>query len=165
MAEDTRRTIPLSAHEYEMLDAFLDFHQQTVLYKIEGLSEDELRRSTVPSGISPLSIVKHLSFVHRFWFRAVFAGEAVEFPWSREDPDADWRLEPGDSTESIIARYEDEVARGRAIAGAASLDDTARHPERKHSLRWIMVHMVEEVARHNGHMDILVEQIAGRTGE
>jgi hypothetical protein len=166
MSDDPRRQIPDAADECTMLDAFLEWHQQTVLLKIAGLSESDLRRSIVPSGVTPLGMVKHLAYVHRFWFRIVFVNEpGLPLPWSKDDPDADWRIEPSDTTEAIIALYREEVAQARAISAAASLDAMAQNPLRPRSLRWIMVHMVEEVARHNGHLDIIRELMDGVTGE
>jgi hypothetical protein len=166
MSNDLRRSIPDAADEYTTLDAFLEWHQQTVLLKISGLSETDLRRAIVPSGVTPLGVVKHLGYVHRYWFRNVFVDEpGLSLPWSKADPDADWRIEPSDTTEAIIALYQAEVDQARAICAAASLDDSARNPSRPRNLRWIMVHMIEEIARHNGHLDIIRELIDGVTGE
>lgn len=165
MAEDNRPDPPMAAAPVEMLSAFLDFHRATLLWKIEGLTDEQLRRSMVASGTSLLAIVKHSAFVERWWFRRVFAGEDVEIPWSREDPDADWRLEPTDTVAGIIALYQDETDRSREIVRGASWDDVAAFTPKGHTLGWILTHMVEEVARHNGHADILREQIDGVTGE
>ena len=149
-----------------MLDAFLAFHQQTLLIKIDGLNDEQLRRAIVPSGVSLLGMMKHIAYVHRWWFRAVFAGEQVEFPWTKEDPDADWRVEPHETTQQIVELYREELALARAITQAADdLDALPRMAERPRTLRWILVHMVEECARHNGHADILRELIDGKTGE
>lgn len=165
MSEDTRPDPPKAAPPVEMLSAFLDFHRATLLWKIEGLTDEELRRPMVPSGTNLLGIVKHSAYVERWWFRRVFAGEDVEFPWSEADPDAEWRVEPTDTTEDIIALYRDETARSREIVRGASWDDLAKASSKGHTLGWILTHMVEEVARHNGHADILREQIDGRAGE
>jgi uncharacterized damage-inducible protein DinB len=166
MPEDTRRAIPDAADEYTTLDAFLEWHQQTVLHKISGLSEADLRRSIVPSGVTPLGMVKHLAYVHRYWFRNIFVDEpGLPLPWSKEDPDADWRIELTDTTEAMIALYQAEVDQARAICAAATLDAMARNPNRPRNLRWIMVHMIEEIARHNGHLDIIRELTDGVTGE
>jgi uncharacterized damage-inducible protein DinB len=157
---------PYAASERDMLDAYLLFHQQTLLMKIEGLDDEQLRRSMVPSGLCLLGLVKHLSYVHRWWFRVVFAGEEVFMPWSKEDPDADWRIEPSDTTEQIVALYNAEIALCRAIVQASNdLDAMPKMAGRPQTLRWILVHMVEETARHNGHADILRELIDGKTGE
>ena len=159
-----------------MLGAFLDYHRATLLWKIEGLSDADLRRSIVPSGVTLLGMVKHLAYVERWWFQAVFAGENVAFPWTDADPDADWRVEPGETTAEIIALYKAEVRRSREIVAAGDpdaltprtmgeLDSLARRPDEKKSLRWIITHMIEETARHNGHADILRELTDGATGE
>jgi hypothetical protein len=159
---------PLAAGEFETQDAFLAFLQQTLLLKIDGLSEEDLRRSFVPSGLTLLGLIKHQAYVHRWWFRHVFAGEDVHMPWSKEDPDADWRIEAGETRESVVGLFRAEVEAGRAIARAARMDDMAARPddpERRRNLRWVMAHMVEEVARHCGHADIYRELIDGQTGE
>jgi uncharacterized damage-inducible protein DinB len=165
MAEATRPEPPLAAPPVEMLSSFLDFHRATLLWKIDGLSDEQLRRSMVPSGTCLLGIVKHSAYVERWWFRHVFAGETVEFPWTEADRDADWRIEPTDTTAGIVALYEDETARSREIVSRAAWDDLARATRKDHTLGWILTHMVEEVARHNGQADILREQIDGMTGE
>ena len=161
----TREDPPFVAGERDMLDAFLAFQQQTLLLKIDGLSEADLRRSFVPSGTSFLALVKHLAYVHRWWFRAVFAGEQVDIPWQRGDESGDWRIEANDTVASLVAFYQDEVALARAITRAAQPDDIARHPAIRPTLRWVLTHMVEEVARHNGHADFTRELIDGSTGE
>lgn len=162
---DSRRTVPVAGSELEVLDAQLQRCQETLLMKIEGLSDEDLRRSVVPSGVTLLGMVKHLAYVHRWWFRAVFLGETVEFPWSDADPDGDWRVEADDTTTAIVALYQDETARSHAIIQAAGLDDVAKNSPRGHTLRRIAVHMIQEIARHNGHADILRELIDGKTGE
>jgi hypothetical protein len=86
-------------------------------------------------------------------------------PWSKEDPDADWRIEPTETTEAIVALYQAETARSRDIVRGAGWNDQAMNSPKGHTLGWILTHMVEEVARHNGHADILREQIDGKTGE
>ncbi len=156
---------PLDGTPKATLEAHLERDRATLLWKIDGLSDADLRRSLVPSGITLLGIVKHQAYVERDWFQAVFAGEDVSFPWTDDDPDADWRVEPGESTAEIIALYDAEVARSREIMAGAALDDRSRHPERDHSYAWILCHMIEEVSRHNGHADILRELIDGSTGQ
>lgn len=162
---DLRRTVPMVGSELEVLDAQLQRCQETLLMKIDGLDDEDLRRSVVPSGVTLLGIVKHLAYVHRWWFRAVFLGETVEFAWSEGDPDGDWRIETDDTTAAIVALYQNETARAHAIIQAANLDDIARNSPRGHTLRRITVHMIQEISRHNGHADILRELIDGSTGE
>jgi uncharacterized damage-inducible protein DinB len=168
-APANRHDPPLAAPEPKLLAAFLDYHRATLLWKVSGLSDDDLRRPMTASGVTLLGMVKHIAYVERWWFQAVFAGADVSFPWSDADPDAEWRIEPEDTTASIVALYEAETARSRAIAANADLDtlsqrDNSRSGER-FSLRWIMLHMIEETARHNGHADLMREAIDGATGE
>ncbi len=117
------------------------------------MSDADLRRSRVPSGIGLLGTVKHLAYVEWRWFQAVFAGEDAPFPWTESDSDAHWRIEPVESSEQILALYQAEIARSREIAAAATLEDRARRPCGNHTLAWVLCHMIQEVARHNGHAD------------
>jgi uncharacterized damage-inducible protein DinB len=168
MPEDTRPEPPHVAGEAETLSGFLDFQRATLLWKLEGLDDEQLRRAMVPSGTSLLGIVKHLAYVERGWFQRVWAGQEITVPWTEEDPDADWRIEPDETTADVLALYEGECARSREIvAAAASLDEAVVHPRWKEEVsgRWILAHMLEETARHVGHADILREQLDGATGE
>ena len=169
MTGDNRPEPPSVGGEREILAGFLDFHRATLLWKLEGLDDQQLRRAMVASGTSLLGLVKHLAYVERSWFQGVWAGEEVTFPWTSEDPDADWRIEPDETTGQVLALYDGECDRSRAIvAAASSLDELAQHPRQKDwkmSRRWILIHMIEETARHVGHADILREQLDGATGE
>jgi uncharacterized damage-inducible protein DinB len=154
-----------AAGERELLETFLDFHRATLLQKTDGLDEAGLRQSPVPSGTSLLGMVKHVAYVERWWFQAVFAGDSVDFPWTDEDPDADWRIEADESPADIFALYRGECARNRQISAASALDEVAANSSKGFTLRWILVHMIEETARHNGHADILRELADGTVGE
>lgn len=169
MMEDcAREDPPLAAPEKVMLEAFLNYHRATLLCKVDGVTDEDLRRPGTPSGLTLLGLVKHLADVERSWFREVFAGEDLAHLWSDEDPGRYWRVEPGETSEQILAFYREEVARSREITRGAMLDEVARQPDyqsRGFTLRWIMLHMIEETARHNGHADILREVIDGQTGE
>jgi uncharacterized damage-inducible protein DinB len=168
MTEVERTIPPLTGNERETLGAYLDYQRDTLVWKMEGLSDDDLRRSVVPSGWPLLGLVKHLAYVERWWFQDRFAGEDATYPWTDEDPDADWRIEPEDTTAGILELYRAECDRNRAIVAAAgSLDQVAAHGGRRGpmNLRWIMAHMIEETARHCGHADIARELIDGATGE
>jgi hypothetical protein len=162
---DTSKRIdpPFIGSERELLTAFLDYHRQTVLLKVEGVSDTDLRRMMTSSGLSLLGLIKHLAYVERWWFQGVFAGEDVSFPWTDENPDADFHIESDETTQDIFTLYQTEVKRSREIVSGSSLDDIARRGEP--SLRWILIHMIEETARHNGHADLMRETIDGQTGE
>ena len=165
MSGDHRPEPPFAAPPEEMVSGFLDFLRATLLWKIDGLSDEELRRSMVPSGTSLLGMLKHSAYVERWWFQAVFAGEDAAFPWTDEDPDADWRIEPDETSAAIIALYQGEVERSRAIVAGVNWHDRAKKPGSEQTLGWILTHMVEEVGRHSGHADIFRELIDGQTGE
>ncbi len=162
---DHRPEPPDSAPPVELVSAFLDYLRATMLWKLEGLSEEEATRRAEPSGLSLLGMVKHLAYVERSWFRRVFAGEAVDFPWTEADPDADWRVEPGETIASVVALYEAECARAQAIVAGQEWNAPSAQPDQPRTLGWILTHMVEETARHCGHADLLREGIDGATGE
>ena len=155
-----RRTPFTVAGERETLRAFLDYLRDAMVVKITGLDDDAVRRPLVPSGTSLLGLVKHLTRVETAWFPFAFAGEDVVVPKDE--------LEAGDTVESVVEAYRGAVRRANDILdGAHDLDQCCVHrfvaPERM-SLRWIMVHMIEETGRHAGHADILREQLDGETG-
>jgi uncharacterized damage-inducible protein DinB len=155
------------ADEHEMLGAWLDSQRATIVWKIQGLDDEQLRRMMAPSGLTLLGLVKHLTAVEHGWFVVNYAatGEAHLFE-SADDPDLDFHVQPGETTDEIVAGYERACARSREIySGASSLDSTFEHPRRgTMSLRWLMIHMIEETARHAGHADIMRELIDGSTG-
>jgi hypothetical protein len=158
-------TTPRSGDEKTMLCAMVDYQRGIVLRKVGGLGEDDLRRVMTPTGLTLLGLLKHLIYVERYWFRSVFAGEEVLFPWSDADPDADWHPEPGETAHDLVARFEAEIELSRAITAAADLDAMSAHPGVAVSMRWVLLHMLEELARHLGHADIMREAIDGATGD
>lgn len=154
-----------TASELATYGRYLDSYRGVILWKLEGVSEEDARRPLVGSGTSLLSVVKHLGYVERWWFQAVLAGREVEFPWSTEDPDADFRLEDDDTVESVKAFFEGEWAISRdVLSGLDDPDAAISTGKRRQSVRSILAHMLEEVARHAGHMDIIREQLDGSTG-
>ena len=160
------RDLPREGTEKELLTAFLDYVRETVLRKIEGVDDEDLRRPMVASGTNLLGMVKHLGWVEMGWFQRTFSNREYPVPWSDEDPDADMRVEPDESTADVIDFYNQACEESRGIAAGARLDDHAARPDRSgYTLRWIMLHMIEETSRHNGHIDILREMIDGATGE
>jgi hypothetical protein len=166
MERTSRR--PADSSEKELLGNFLDFHRDTLLWKLEGLDDDQVRRPLTASGLCLLGLVKHLGWIERNWFQRTFLGQELRMPWDGDpaDPDLDFRIEPGETTREVIDFYRAECARSREIVAAADLDEHARRAGRQdRTLRWIVVHMIEETARHNGHADILRELIDGATGE
>lgn len=152
--------------EREQLTVFLDYQRGVMLRKVANLDDALLRTPGTPSDVTLLGILKHLAYVERYWFPSVFSGEDVTFPWTAEDPDADWRAEPEETVEEIAALYRAEIERARAIVAASSLDDTCIDGRgRTNDLRGIMIHMIEETARHLGHADVIREALDGATGD
>lgn len=163
---ETRYGVPVAGNEKEVLTGFLDHYRKTLLEICEGLTEEQLRRPMVPSGTSLLGLVKHLVYVERGWFQESVANEPFEYPFDSDDPDIDFRIEEGETSEEIFDLYRRACERSRRALEEASLDDLIQDPKRSrdYNVRWIAVHMIEETARHVGHADILREQIDGRTG-
>ena len=163
---DTRGHTPPDADEREMLLAFLDKYRETVLVKLDGLNREQLSRRLLPSRTTLLGLVKHLTLVEDWWLGCVLAGgaEPEEDP---DDPDSEWLITDADDPEQVVAAYRAACARSNQIArGVPSLDVHGPGPNRpEKSARWILVHMVDETARHAGHADILRELIDGRTGD
>jgi len=155
----------------ELLVGFLDFYRDAVLRKLDGLSEEELRRSRLPSGWTPLALLKHLAGVERRWFRWGFAGERVDSPWVEDGPDGRWQVGAGETTDDIKALFHAECARSRQIVAAARLEDVARSggrfnpPDHHPALVWILFHVLQEYARHAGHLDVVRELADGTIGE
>jgi hypothetical protein len=155
--------------EREMLGGFLDWYHAVVVNKLAGLTDDQAAAVATPSGLSPLGIVKHLTVVERDWFRFQFAGEDIDLPNVGDDNAPTFDVSPADTVADVVAEYQTENERaGRIVADAPSLDALSARDTgmRGHvSLRWVLVHMIEETARHGGHLDILREAIDGRTGD
>lgn len=169
------RTDPdLQADEWTSLVEFLNYHRATFLSKIAGLDHEQLNRRHAPSELTLASLTKHLALVEDSWFHEDFLGVALPEAWSSapfdQDPDWEFHSAADDDPAGLAALYMAACDRSRAIVGAAESLDTlsARVSEREgkaYSLRWIMLHMIEETARHNGHADFLREAIDGRVGE
>lgn len=169
-APDRERTeTPLVADERTMLQAWLDRHRDTLLWKCAGLTGDQLRtRSVEPSGMSLLGLVRHLTEVERGWFRRAAAGQDLEYVYCSEDnPDGDFDDIADADPEATFAAFRAEIAQADAAVAALPLDHTFRHrwSDDDYNLRWVYLHMLEEYARHNGHADLLRERIDGFTGD
>ena len=162
----TRYGAPVAGAEKEVLAGFLDHYRKTLLAICSGVSDDALRRPMVPSGTSLLGLVKHMAWVERGWFQEGVANENVDYPFTDDDPDADFRIEPDETTEEILDLYRAACERSRQALAEASLEDLLQNPDRSrdYNVRWVVVHMIEETARHAGHADILREMIDGTTG-
>ncbi|MFE1784367.1 DinB family protein [Streptomyces sp. NPDC059506] len=159
---------PLRGGERETLRAFLEYHRATLAMKCDGLSDEELRRRSMPpSTLSLLGLVRHMAEVERAWFRRVINGEDVPLVWSDEgDYQAAYDASSSTRSEAFDA-WRGEVEHARRIEREAeSLDVTGHQPRwgEDVSLRLVMLHLIHEYARHNGHADFLREGIDGTVG-
>jgi hypothetical protein len=154
------------SEERVTLTGFLDWYRSVVEHKVQGLSTETASKVITGTGLSPLGVVAHLAAVEVGWFAETFAGEAVD---PLLDTHGSFKLNGSDSVDSIVDEYRAACARSRSIVEATrSLDVLSVQSDqfRGHvSLRWILIHMLEETARHAGHLDIMREAIDGQTGD
>lgn len=163
---DKRYGTPVAGQEKEVLVGFLDHYRQTVLDICEGLSEEQLRRPMMPSGTSLLGMVKHLAYAEGGWFQEGVGDEPSRFAFDPSDPEAEHRVEEHETSAEIFQLYREACALSRSALEKASLEDMVDRPNRSadYNVRWVVVHMIEETARHAGHADILRELLDGKTG-
>jgi uncharacterized damage-inducible protein DinB len=167
---DERTEPGFTLPEREQLDAWVDYHRATLLWKCAGLTAEQLKeRAVPPSRLSLLGLVRHMVEVERWWFRMHAAAEDVTYEYSVPDPAADIEFPNDADAERDLAPYRSEIETARAAVANLDLDHVvASRGHRKDvrfSLRWIYLHMIEEYARHNGHADLLRERIDGVTGD
>ncbi|MEV0277593.1 DinB family protein [Streptomyces sp. NPDC050610] len=159
---------PLTGGERETLRAYLDFHRATLAMKCDGLGDEELRRQSMPpSTLSPLGLVRNMAEVERVWFRRVINKEDIPCVWSAEG-DFQEAYDASGATRSVaFDAWQTEVEHARRIEREAeSLDITGYQPrwDEHVSLRLVMLHLIHEYARHNGHADFLREGVDGTVG-
>ncbi|MFG2872375.1 DinB family protein [Streptomyces sp. NPDC048338] len=168
MNDHQRVAPPTHADERSTLTAMLQFQRDTLAMKCAGLTPEQLKdRAIAPSGLSLLGLVRHAAEIERGWFRDVLGGESSRSLWTPVGSTdwADFDVDDAD-VEEAFAVWRDECARARAVVDAAeSLDVLGGHDGETYSLRYVLAHMIEEYARHNGHADLLRERIDGETGE
>ncbi len=159
---------PLVGNERIMLRTFLDYHRATLAMKCDGLTDEELRRQSMPpSSLSLLGLIRHMAEVERNWFRRVINGEDIPLVWSEK---GDFQVAYDASTATraeAFGAWQTEIEHSRRIEEAAESLDLVRHNERWDedlSLRLVMLHLIHEYARHNGHADLLREGIDGTVG-
>lgn len=164
---DYARTEPsTTADERASLTGFLDYQRETLAMKCSGLSAEQLRRKAVaPSAISLLGLVRHMAEVERSWFQNDINGEQTKGYWGERPERAEFDVDEADPDEAFRV-WRAACARSREIVDAAeSLDITGHYRDEVFSIRYVLTHMIEEYARHNGHADFLRERIDGSTGE
>jgi uncharacterized damage-inducible protein DinB len=168
-----RTRVPFAADERTTLVAMLDWHRDTLRIKTEGLNTEQLDTTLPPSTMTLGGLLKHMTWVEDWWFGVVFAGRQHAPPFDDVDWKADYDWEwhsasgaPPDELRTLFDRFVE--ASDQVITAAASLDEIgvrrSRKTDEEISLRWILVHMIEEYARHNGHADLIRESIDGTTG-
>jgi uncharacterized damage-inducible protein DinB len=155
-----------TAAEKPTLHASLQRHRDAVRWKVQDLDDERLRRPVTPSGTNLLGLVKHLAAVEYWWFGTTFGRETEPLPFVDEDPDADLRIAPHETTADILAFYDRACAASDRVIDELDPEDTGTggHGDTV-TLRWVLVHMIEETARHAGHMDIARELLDGATGD
>lgn len=168
MISDDRVGPPNFGSERDMLRAFLDFHRATLAMKCQGLTDEELRQKSMPpSTLSLLGLVRHMAEVERTWFRRVINGEDIPLVWSAEG-DFQMAYDASAATrQEAFGAWQAEVEKARRIEREAeSLDVTGYQASwgQDVSLRLVMLHLIHEYARHNGHADFLREGIDGTVG-
>ncbi|KIF69725.1 hypothetical protein HY68_15865 [Streptomyces sp. AcH 505] len=159
------RRVPATGDEKESLYVSLDRHRDAVLWKLDGLDEEQVRRRMTPSGTSLLGLVKHLACNEYGWFCETF-GRGIETLWFDPEAGEDMSVEPDESTSKIVHFYGRSRTEADKVISELALDDvgTSWRGETV-SMRWALIHMIEETARHAGHMDILRELVDGATGD
>ena len=166
---DDRVEPQMAVDEATALNEFLDYYRASLLLKVEGLDDDQARlRSCPPSTLSLLGLVRHMAEVERHWFHRTLSGDdAPPLYYTEDDEDLDMHPPAGATLAEALATLAGEVDFARAAVAASTLDQIGRNQRHGHdvNLRWIMVHMIEEYARHCGHADLLREAVDGTTGD
>jgi uncharacterized damage-inducible protein DinB len=161
--------IPEAFDERSILVQMLHYAQDTAVMKVSGLTEELARTSPLSASplMSPANILNHLRWVERSWVNHDLLGGEDDAPWSDEDPDAEWREGSELPVADVIDLYRAEAARTRALFSEIDLDRVrAGHRVRQPvTARWILQHLIEETARHNGHLDVVRELLDGSTGD
>jgi uncharacterized damage-inducible protein DinB len=167
---------PLAAREAETLMGYLNYHRQTLRMKAEGLDQEQLARTLDPSTLTLGGLLKHMALVEDHWFSVVLLDNPQVEPWASADweADSDWEFHSArnDSPEELYRLFDEATAASdRILRRVLDEDGPGRLSEKESrrggafSLRWIVLHMIEEYARHNGHADLIRESIDGQTGE
>lgn len=174
MTDDVRsRTDQLAEDEAEALQGFLDYHRETLRMKTAGLDAEQLARTHPPSTMTLGGMLKHLALVEDYWFSYIFAGNDEASVWQQvdwdADPDWEWHSAAADEPDALRALFDETASRCRDITSGQDMNAPSARPnkrtDRPFPLRWVMLHMIEEYARHNGHADLIRESIDGSVGE
>jgi uncharacterized damage-inducible protein DinB len=161
----TRTAPPLVADERATYTALLDYLRATIVLKVEGLTEGDAARAVLPSKLTTAAgVVKHVRWMEHHWFEVVLAGRESRAPYTMEDPDADWRVEEGETLEGLLEDYRRQCDTSRQILPDLDREVPFRG-DRTVSARWVLAHVIEETARHAGHLDVVRELLDGAVGD
>ncbi|HTN78406.1 MAG TPA: DinB family protein [Acidimicrobiales bacterium] len=151
--------------ELSGLTMFLDSQRDAILRKTDGVSDDDAKRLPTASSLSLFSIVKHLAYVERRWFQNAVAGNEIPGLWPPADPSEELEVRGDETIGSVRALYEQRIAESQAITTRVAEPSAPTHSSAEGlNLRWILLHMIEETARHAGHADVIRETIDGQRG-
>jgi uncharacterized damage-inducible protein DinB len=153
----------------EVFLRYLDYFRSRLVSKLESLPDGELRRSGLPSGWTPIELLKHLAFVEMRWLEWGFEGRDVGDPWA-DSRDGRWYVAPDETFAGLVAALRSRAARTQAIVAAHALDEVGQPGDRwdgaePASLERVLFHLLQEYARHVGQLDIVCELAGGATGE
>ncbi|MEO5974951.1 MAG: DinB family protein [Ilumatobacteraceae bacterium] len=174
--EHGRPEPPPVANEVDMVLAYLDYQRATLAWKCAEVDATGLTAKVGVSSMTLGGLLKHMTFVEEHWFSRWLHGQELQSPWNtvdwKADPDWEWITAADDAPELLRSQWLDAVAQSRVLVAEAITDggldrlaDRAWPNGEAPSLRWILLHMIEEYARHNGHADLLRESVDGLTGE
>ena len=174
--EQGRPEPPLAGDEAETLLGFLDFQRATLEWKCAGVDETGLRATVGTSTMTLAGLLKHLTLVEDHWCCQSLHGRDSQLPWEavdwNADPDWEWHSAADDDPDELRSMWQGSVVRSRSLVsealaqgGLGGLAKRTWSDGRAPSLRWILTHLIEEYARHNGHADLLRESVDGATGE
>ena len=168
MTRDDRPGAGESWDERSLLLTMLRYTQQTAVAKVSGLSQELARTTPLPTSprMSPANVLNHLRWVERSWVQERLLGGDDDGPWTKENPDAEFDEGSVLPLDEVIRLYEEEAARTRAVFAEHDLDAVmAKATKSPITARWILLHLIEETARHNGHLDIMREMADGSVGD
>ncbi len=166
----TTRFVSLSpGSEREVLTGFLDRQRDAMIRKLDGVSDTDARRTPTASALSLLGILKHCALWERRWFQVIVAGRTFPGEWPEVQSEGnvdDFVVGDEDTVAGWVAVYREQTAESRRIVSGLELDAPCAQPENSDiNVRWVLGHMIEEIARHAGHADIIRETIDGATDE
>ncbi len=158
-----------AASRTEVFLRYLDYFRSRLAAKLDGMPAAELRSSRLPSGWTPLELLKHLRHVERRWLEWGFEGQDVKDPWA-DRRDGRWYVAPDETLDALLAELTEQAARSRAIISSHDLDEAGQPSERWNgadppTLERVLFHLLQEYARHVGHLDIVAELATGAAGE